>query len=130
MDFLRTLPLFCSLLILLAACNFEANNEIIHRDASEFKVGDKIFSDKDIDRICVYQDGADFSEVNSEIKTVPYGKIAVVEYRKQGTSVWFAENDRINHNIPILGGKPFCTETPQNIVLYDIHDMLLMSLEK
>lgn len=96
----------------------------------DFTVGSKPFSNKNIDKVCIFPEGASIPNNIISTSTAPYGKLTIVEHRKDSIVVKFADSDVLNHGYSTKPGMPHCFEKPENVVIRQGAGILLMAMEE
>ncbi|WP_269586133.1 hypothetical protein [Roseibium sp. Sym1] len=110
----------------LLGCSQDDNSYV---KMENFTVGSKPFSNKNLDRVCIYPDGTKLPKNTGTDSTAPYGKITIIEHKNEDIVVTFADNDVLNHDYPIKLGTPHCFERPDDIVVKQGDGILLLATD-
>jgi len=102
-----------SLLIIntLSGCsdNIEFHNIQSLVDNKKIKTGDKPFAGTNMQKICILVSGANIGEYLDSTKNVPYGHMAIVEYRINSIKIGYVREGTITHQFPLNTGTGYCT---------------------
>ncbi len=109
--------------------NIEFHNIQSLVENNKIKMGDKPFKGMNIQKLCILVSGANIGEYLDSTKNVPYGHMAIIEYRINSNKIGYVKEGTITHQFPLNTGTGYCTEDVENLFVNKINKNWVLAME-